>query len=106
MTRRCGLFPNSRGVLSWNRMNRFAATLSLIGLVLLLVGLFMMLRFLFPPLVEGMWDQMSEISPDQKAALRHAAGRDIFCAYVLLLASGLGLACAGVAMVIGRARIR
>jgi hypothetical protein len=82
-------------------VNRFAAILSLLGLVLLVFGMFMMLRFFTVPFEGG---GMSDISPDPTLALRHVAGRDIFSAYVLLLASGLGLTCVGIAMVVGRLR--
>jgi hypothetical protein len=82
-------------------MNRSAATLCLVGLVLFLGGLFMMLRFMSMPLQEGMVDLTAQADA---GALRDAAGPYVFCAYGLLMASGFGCLCGGVAALLGRPR--
>ena len=82
---------------SFEDMNRSTATLGLLGHCLLVVGLVMMLRFLVGP-QGGMIDAI----PAEVMALRDAAGRDIFIAYVLLIASGSGLVVASFAMLLAR----
>jgi len=88
-------------------MNRTPIILSLAGLALCVLGLFLMLRVVMPtPLTVSMGDQygFEEKSKLNMVALTHEAVPGVFGTYVVLTATGFAIFVSGLAMMLARAR--
>jgi amino acid transporter len=85
-------------------MNRTPLVLSLLGLALLLFGVYMILRFATLPLSQmGLSDNPNAV--DTAAVLRHEAGPGVLGTYFALAAAGLVMFGTGLAMMLGRSRL-
>ena len=88
-------------------MNRTPIILSLVGLALCVLGLFLMLRVAMPtPLTVSMGDTygFEEKSKVNMVALTHDALPGVFGTYVVLTASGFAIFASGLTMLLGRNR--